>query len=275
MASDTAENRRLLSAPELPECAGPKLKAFRYRESPITWLEWIDRKEDVSESGRQGYVFKVKIRSKIYALKVFKFFNPSTYRDLIGPIRGRDVTTSELGFHTDPFFAECRAYAQIETRRKTQGLKRKDIADCYGYLGLRRADEEVLAEYGIDLWRDIPLDDEYRKRAAGSPVRALVKEYIGEEIDLDERTCKKMLAGVKWMNRNKILINDVRAQNFKGGYMLDFGLSWTQPHCLWQNTSRQRLKAILMADISMFEEMTEELGVGPRRSGRSSVYQRG
>ncbi|KAI8946434.1 kinetochore Sim4 complex subunit FTA2-domain-containing protein [Xylaria longipes] len=273
MASDTAENRRLLSAPKLPGCGGPKLKSFPYRKSPITWLEWINRNGDASDSGGQGYVFKVKIRSKIYALKVFKFFKPSTYRDSLGPVRGRDVTDSELGFHTDPFYAECRAYARIEARRKIQGLKRKDIADCYGYMGLTRADEKVLAGYGIDLWRDIHPYDEYRERAAGSPVRALVKEYIGEDVDLDERTRKNMLAGIKWMNRNKILINDVRAQNFKGGYLLDFGLSWTKPHCLWQNTSRQRLKAILIADISMFEEMTEDMGVGPRRSDRLNRMQ--
>ncbi|KAJ2992767.1 hypothetical protein NUW58_g2056 [Xylaria curta] len=217
MASNVEENRRLLSALELPECEGPKLKAFPYRNSPITWIEQISQPSDQSPSQAQGHVFKVEINSRIYALKVFKFFKPSTYRHTLGPIRQRDVPDLLLGFHTDPFYAECRAYAQIETQRKSQGLKRKDIADCYGFMALTRADEEVLEDYGIDLWWDIPPDDEYRKTAEGSPARALVKEYIEEDVEMDERTRKHMLTCVKWMNRNKILVNDIHVGNFKGG----------------------------------------------------------
>ncbi|KAI0460262.1 kinetochore Sim4 complex subunit FTA2-domain-containing protein [Xylaria acuta] len=269
MAGDVEENRRLLSALELPECEGPKLKAFPHRNSPITWIEWINQTNDESLSGGQGYVFKVEIKSRIYALKVFKFFKPSLYRHALGPIPRRAVTDVELGFHTDPFYAECRAYAQIEARRKSQGLKRKDIADCYGFLALTKADEEVLAEYGVDLWCDIPLDDGYRKRAEGSPVRALVKEYIEEDLEIDEKTIKHMATAIKWMNRNKILINDVYLRNFKGGYLLDFGSSWTKPHCLWQSTSRQRMIAVLTVDIVRFEEMMDEMGLGTRRSLRS------
>lgn len=135
-------------------------------------------------------------------------------------------------------------------------------------MGLTKADEEVLAGYGIDLWCDIPLHDEYRERAAGSPVRALVKEYIEEDVEPNERTCKKMRAGVRWMNRNQLLINDVHARNFKGGYLLDFGLAWTKPHCLWENISRSNLEIIMYGDWSRFEEMTETMGLGPRRSAR-------
>ncbi|RWA13485.1 hypothetical protein EKO27_g1629 [Xylaria grammica] len=269
MAGDVEENRRLLSAPELPECEGPKLKAFPYRDSRITWIEWINPIIDESTSGGEGYVFKVEINSRIYALKVFKFSNPSQYRIALGPMPKRPVTDAELGFHTDPFYAECRAYAQIETRRRIQGLKRKDIANCYGFMVLTREDEEVLAEYGIDLWCDIPLDDEYRIRAEGSPARALVKEYIEEDVEMDEKTRKHILATIKWMNRNKILINDIYPRNFKGGYLLDLGSSWTKPHCLWQNTSRQTLIAVLTADVVRFEEMVEEMGFGTGRSLRS------
>ncbi|KAI1327694.1 kinetochore Sim4 complex subunit FTA2-domain-containing protein [Xylariaceae sp. FL0255] len=264
MASDAAENRRLLSASYLPECEGPKLGAFPYRKSPITWLEWINEKE----SGGQGYVFKVKIRSIIYALKVFKFFKPSTHRNYLSPLSGHDVTDSELAFHTDPFYAECRAYARIESQRRIQGLKRKDIADCYGFMGLTMADEDVLETYGVDLWQDIPPYDEYRVRAAGSPVRALVKEYIEEDVELDEKTGKHILAGIKWMHRKNILIHDVCTRNYRAGYLLDFGLSWTKPHCLWQDTPPWRIEAMFIGDISGLQEMMGEVGLGPRRSDR-------
>ncbi|KAJ8124547.1 hypothetical protein O1611_g9094 [Lasiodiplodia mahajangana] len=269
MARDVKENRRLLSAFELPECEGPKLKAFPYRNSPITWIEWMNHADGVPLRGGEGYVFKVEINSKVYALKVFKFFNPLRYKNDLEPIRGKTVTDAELGFHTDPFYAECRAYGQIETCRKRQGLKRKYIADCYGFLALKKADEKVLGEYGIDLWCDIPPDDEFRKRAEGSPIRALVKEYIEDDVQIDERAVKRMATAIKWMNRNNILIADIHPRNYKNGYILDFGTSWTKPHCLWQSMSRSKLSVIIRIDRVRFEEMVEDLGLGPRRSLRS------
>ncbi|KAI0485997.1 kinetochore Sim4 complex subunit FTA2-domain-containing protein [Xylaria cf. heliscus] len=268
-ASEVEENRRLLSGLELPECEGPKLKAFPHRDSPITWLECISH-TNMPLLGGQGYVFKVEIKSRIYALKVFKFFKPSRYRDSLGPIFGQGVTDVELGFHTDPFYAECRAYAHIEARRKKQGLKRKDIADCYGFMALTKADEEVLEEYGIDLWCDIPPGDEYRMRAEGSPVRALVKEYIEEDVEMDEKTRKHLIAAIKWMNRNQIRIHDIHPGNFKGGYLLDLGLAWTKPHCLWRSVSRQRMPALLTVDLVRFEEMIDEMGFGTKNRLRSS-----
>ncbi|KAF2973418.1 hypothetical protein GQX73_g161 [Xylaria multiplex] len=268
MNSYVKENCRLLSSLELPECDGPKLKAFPDRGSPITWIEPINPRSDQSLSGGQGYVFKVEINSKIYALKVFKFFKPSTYRGSLGPIRGRNVTDRELEFHTDPFYAECRAYAQIKAQREIQGLKRKYIAECYGFLALTKADERVLEEYGVDLWCDFPSNDPYRNRAEGSPVRALVKEYIEEDFDIDEGTLKHMMSGIKWMNRKNILVNDIHPGNFKGPYLLDLGSSWTKPHCLWENMSRRKMRVILQEDIRTFEEMTDDMGLGRRRSPR-------
>ncbi|KAI1171532.1 kinetochore Sim4 complex subunit FTA2-domain-containing protein [Nemania sp. FL0916] len=274
MGSTVEHNRHLLySASELPQCEGPKLKAFPHRNSPVTWIEWINQTTDAAPSGGQGYVFKVQIKSRTYALKVFKFFYSSINRMPLGPIREKNVTDSELEFHTDPFYAECRAYAHIKAQKKKQGLKRKDIADCYGFLALKKEDEDVLTSYGVDPWSDYTADHEYRKRFEGSPVRALVKEYIADDVDMDQKTRKRMLASVKWMNRNNILINDVAERNFKGGYLLDFGLAWTKPHCLWQNLSRAQLPIALRADIVMFEEMLDELGFGWRRSTRLQLPQ--
>ncbi|KAI1121638.1 kinetochore Sim4 complex subunit FTA2-domain-containing protein [Nemania abortiva] len=269
MAGDAEENRRLLSGLELPECEGPKLKAFPHRNSPITWLEWINQTDGKPLRGGEGFVFKVEIDSKIYALKVFKFFIPWRHRHTLGSVARRTVTDDELGFHTDPFYAECRAYGQIEARRKKQGLKRKDIADCYGFLALTKADEEVLVKYGIDLWCDIPLDDEYRERAEGSPARALVKEYIEEDVTMDERTVKRIAKSIKWMNRNKILVVDILPRNFKGGYLLDFGTSWTWPHCIWRYIPPHRMRSLVTIDIVRLEELVEDLGFGTRRSLRS------
>ena len=66
MAGDAASNRQLMAALELPPCDGPKLRSFENRHAPIEWLNELGH----IELGEQGYVFKVKIKSRIYALKV-------------------------------------------------------------------------------------------------------------------------------------------------------------------------------------------------------------
>src|ERR1700733_8829818 len=56
-------------ANELPPCDGPKLQAFKYRNAGIEWLDLLN-KIDEWETPGQGYVFKVNILSRVYALKV-------------------------------------------------------------------------------------------------------------------------------------------------------------------------------------------------------------
>lgn len=59
---------------ELPPCKGPRLHVFPEHSSPIEWLGRIDGEDEnikgFSDSGKQGYVFKVRIDSQLYALKV-------------------------------------------------------------------------------------------------------------------------------------------------------------------------------------------------------------
>lgn len=70
MAGGIQTNRKLLLLNELPPCDGPRLHVFKYRRAPIEWLELLEKSSPESHSASQGYVFKVKINSKIYALKV-------------------------------------------------------------------------------------------------------------------------------------------------------------------------------------------------------------
>ncbi|KAI1124134.1 kinetochore Sim4 complex subunit FTA2-domain-containing protein [Nemania abortiva] len=255
-------NHRLLSSPELPPCDGPKLRAFRYRNDSIEWLGLVDDRPDPPDSSRQGYVFKVKIRSKVYALKVFKFFNPATYRPYVGRINGEPVSDDELAFHTDPFYAECRAYAHLQEARKKQGLKRRDFAECHGFLALNKEDAAYLEEdLGIDLWDARPNDD-YRRRAEGSPARAIVKDFIATDNVFDKKTLKRMRKGLKWINKHDVLVGDIQTHNYKGGLLVDFGLAWTKPHCRWATLSKHEKDDIHLRDLVQFQEMVDDLGFG-------------
>lgn len=166
-----------------------------------------------------------------------------------------------LAFHTDPFYAECRAYDQVNRieEKRRQGSKWKLAARCHGFISLKRKDELILAERGIDLWEDIPEDDEYRKLAEGSPIRAIVKDYVeDEETAMNLPTLKAILRNVHAMNRQGILHRDIRASNFKAGLVVDFGSAWTKPHCIMDAVPVHVSENWKWTDLRMFEDMVEE-----------------
>ncbi|KAH8742484.1 kinetochore Sim4 complex subunit FTA2-domain-containing protein [Diaporthe sp. PMI_573] len=253
-----------MSSAELPPCDGPKIQAFKHRFSPIYWAECIGGiGENGEDIGSQAYVFKVEIQLKTYALKVFKFFNPSTQSFVLGPILGRQLDADELAFHTDPFFAECRAYGRIEEARAKEKRARQVAAQCYGFLILGASEVERLKKNGFDLWpEDLPPGHEYRTMADGSPVRALVKEYIEDDQDPDLRAMSWMLKDIRFLNRNGCLNRDIKRDNYRNGLLVDFGCAWTEPHCLIRLAGKERVENWKKADRVQFDTMARELGFG-------------
>ncbi|KAH8761543.1 hypothetical protein F5883DRAFT_562153 [Diaporthe sp. PMI_573] len=63
-------------------------------------------------SETDGYVFEVKIQSRVYALKVFKFFHPHSTMYYWRVYLGSSTPLKKMIYYTDPFFAECRAYGR-------------------------------------------------------------------------------------------------------------------------------------------------------------------
>lgn len=49
--------------------SAPKLQPFEYQDDPIEWRRRLDV-EQTGQNGTNAYVFEVKIRSRVYALKV-------------------------------------------------------------------------------------------------------------------------------------------------------------------------------------------------------------
>lgn len=193
----------------------------------------------------------------------FKFFNPSTQKFVLGPTRGRLLNDDELAFHTDPFFNECRAYGRIEEARAKERRVRKVAARCYGFLVLGARDEARLERDGFDLWPDdLPPGHEYRVMAEGSPVRALVKEYIEDDQDPDLRAMNWMLKNIRFLNRNKCLNRDIKRDNYRDGLLVDFGCTWTEPHCLFRLANIEEVENWKKTDRVQFDTMARKLGLG-------------
>ena len=196
-----------------------------------------------------------------------------------------------LAFHTDPFFAECRAYARIQdyqrqrpTLRKKASSKNerqrklnvsKVAAVCYGFLAVKVADgDDYLLKQGIDLWSDFDPDDDYRLDAEGSPIRALVKEYIpvpsspSIEKKLPVRYYKQMLRTIRTLNKTfRIVHRSIRLEAFhrNNGLIISFAFAWTlDPHCIMDVTVDYIAEAWRDADLVMFDDIAEEAGVADK-----------
>ncbi|KAI0870373.1 kinetochore Sim4 complex subunit FTA2-domain-containing protein [Hypoxylon argillaceum] len=270
MASTVKANKRLLDSNLLPPCKGPKLHAFADSGAPITFLELLERRESY---GFQAYVFKVLIKSRVYALKVFKFYKPSDGKALLSKMREEMVTDELAAFHCDPFYAECRAYGRIEELKKQGIIKRKVAAECYGFLGLRASEEEEINRMGAKLW-DLPKEDDYRKRAEGSPARAIVKEFIEGTTRLGLRTSRHMLQSLRLLNEHGIYLRDFKRENYKAGVLLDFGSSWTTPHSIMDSVPDEVAEIWKSADMQMFDDMLEECNLHFRlRAEPNTRYQ--
>lgn len=60
------------------------------------------------------------------------------------------------------------------------------------------------------------------------------------------------------MNHRGVYNGDIRLDNFKGGRLVDFGSSFTQPHLIVKAMSQERAKDLELMDLSQLEEMIED-----------------
>lgn len=160
----------------------------------------------------------------------------------------------------DPFYAECRAYGKMQ--RSTAVIRKKSAqiaVPCHGYILLKDQDKKLLMKRGINL--EIPNQVYQETAPENCSVRAIVKDYIPGGSGFTNTTISSIEKGIAFLNGLGIYNMDISLQNFRGGRIVDFGLSYTEPHALLdaqdsdaQNTSR-------ISDRYSLERMAEEEGI--------------
>ncbi|KAI1112847.1 kinetochore Sim4 complex subunit FTA2-domain-containing protein [Nemania sp. NC0429] len=244
--------------PPLPPGGGPQLNAFHDFGATIKWVKRLD----TDREGNQGYVFQVIIGSSEYALKVFKFSHPKLdqiYQDFI---LERELPLNQAIWYTDPFYAECRAYGRIREGFESRLVTEQTAVKCHGYLLLNKNDARWLRKEGIDLDDEL-LDQELRGAMGGDTrVRAIVKRLEKNTTVIHAGNIRKAWRSVRLLNdRLKIYNMDIKADNFIGSRLVDFGSSWTEPHKLLEFLEEKREKmgkSLRLKDKVNFEEMIEE-----------------
>ncbi|KAI0411515.1 kinetochore Sim4 complex subunit FTA2-domain-containing protein [Xylaria grammica] len=245
--------------PPLPPGGGPQLTPFNKGLGDT--IKWIKRL-DVDREDNDGFVFHVSIGSKEYALKVFKFSHPLLnrfYRDLS---LKRTLPLEEALWYTDPFYAECRAYGRIQEGFDSRTVRQQTAVKCHGYLLLNKTESRWLEREGIDLGHEL-LDLELREALGGDTrVRAIVKQFEEGPTKVHAGNVRKAWRSVRLLNESLKLYNmDIKADNFIGFKLVDFGSSWTEPHKLLDYLEEDRenmAKAFRLKDTVNFEDMIEE-----------------
>lgn len=169
----------------------------------------------------------------------------------------------------DPFYAECRAYGRINEiyARRHHGkdprtLKNEDLlaVTCYGYILLTAAHERALAsKFGFfDFERD-------PEQHGSQPVRAIVKKYVSPpSLDTKVRSVKRMLSDLKTMHRNGLYPIDIRAENYRSGLLVDFGMALTTPSCVLDVVPKSISIRERGRGLGEFDYMIEEAGIKTR-----------
>ncbi|KAF7555028.1 hypothetical protein G7Z17_g2465 [Cylindrodendrum hubeiense] len=245
------------STKELPPCHGPKLHVFQHQNSPIKWMERLDIDREEGEE-TEGYVFRAKIRTREYAIKVFKFYNPLSSKYFWGPLLGEDTALETAAYYTDPFFAECRAYGRIKEATKKRSLKAQIAIPCHGFIFLKENDERTLSKLGID-FGIARIDSDFQQNTEGGwRVRAIVKDLAPQDTGVDKKSVGKILRGIRALNKHKIYNMDIHLDNFRNGQLVDFGSSWTEPHLLLDAQHDHAARNSKLSDLEKFDEMIED-----------------
>ena len=158
--------------------------------------------------------------------------------------------------HFDPFYAECRAYGRIGDRKHNG----KVAVRCYGFTAVSALQEVALSEtFGVSEW-DRP-SEQYNLPVAGrQSFRAIVKDLIEDQTPFTEMMVNRMLRDLKSLRRMALYVRDVKESNYKGGKLVDFSVSWTQPHIMLSDRlfDLEAIKQDIDWELALFDEMIED-----------------
>ncbi|KAI0801630.1 kinetochore Sim4 complex subunit FTA2-domain-containing protein [Xylaria sp. FL0064] len=241
-----------MATPLPHKIVGPKLGPFNGDLETIQFVRVLssDDVEVSTDEMPHSRVFQVSIEGKPFALKVFNFFSIEE----IWPITlGKDhlLKPNVVRHHLDPFYAECRAFGSLVENKKDDEL----AVRCHGYVLLPRAvEQQIERQFGISDWNRKAEDE-------GSPLRAIIKDYIECKTPCGRKTYGAMRKNLEEFNELGIYNMDVRKANYLGGRLFDFSIAITVPHLsFWLKLqSIERIVEDMDDDLACFDEMVEGL----------------
>ncbi|KAI1749960.1 hypothetical protein F4782DRAFT_510848 [Xylaria castorea] len=98
-------------------------------------------------------------------------------------------------------------------------------------------------------------------RGQGSPIRAIVKDYIRFKTVCGRKTLSTMRSNLGKLNDMGIFYMDVREDNYCSGRLFDFSIALTSPHVwLWPDLrSRDQIFKDCRDDLISFDRMAKNV----------------
>jgi len=140
-------------------------------------------------------------------------------------------------FHSDPFYAECRAYGRINYKSRKTPIA---VAACHGFLSLPASHaQEILEKFNIENWnRNVA---EYALPVSSqSPFRCIVKDFVEpRKTTVSEKDVLYMFKTLKALNRIGVYVIDIRPPNYVNETLIDLSAAWTTPHFMFKRGYRR------------------------------------
>lgn len=239
---------------------GPKLGKFKDgKHKKVQFVKGLG-------SGAHSHVWKVKIDSRVYALKMFRHIRAEEENAAsAAKLERLGIDLQLLNDQLTPFNCEARAYGRLKETGN------EDIAwKCYGYIAL---DE---ATYSSIVWDKIGLprkdwfsqytntDEEVADRPV-FPILALVKEFIPDASKLgalDMAKAHDMAQNINKLHSIGITHRDIQDRNYVDSRIMDFSTSWTVPNIRLDRALKWDPKQLIdeadTNDYFMFDDMIEK-----------------
>ncbi|KAL1861195.1 hypothetical protein Plec18170_001710 [Paecilomyces lecythidis] len=217
-------------------------------------------------SGGAGYVFKIWMNHRFYALKMFKFDNP---RLLPSNFKGK-----QRKYHHNRFFKECRANASLISR----GLNGRFTPFCHGWAYVSvELELEVACRFNVQpfLW-DRPRGKENDR------VQAILFDWISGhmlyDVPLTRKLADQLRSALSGLHSASMAHQDIRAPNIlvsrheNRAYFIDLDSSTALPNTFF---SQEDLAAFQDLDCRNLEigfgfcQLAEENIVDTERLGLS------
>lgn len=158
-------------------------------------------------------------------------------------------------FHTDPFYAECRAYGRIEEAQIKGSFRSPRVIPCHGFLFLKDKDKLLLQGRGIDLGSG---SDLIHETGGNDRVRAIVKSLASPDPGVNSTSLRGILSDIRWLRKLQIYNRDIRVENFRDGKLIDFGSAATEPHCILSAFDKAEAIDARLEDLILFDNMVTE-----------------
>ncbi|KAI0187856.1 kinetochore Sim4 complex subunit FTA2-domain-containing protein [Xylaria flabelliformis] len=231
---------------------GPKLGPFNGKLDNIQFKRLLNSEAAEHSTGSipHSRVFQVSIEGKIFSLKVFNFFS---VQELWPTLIGNEHLLNDniVRHHLDPFYAECRAFGRLVEMNKDDEL----AVRCHGYVFLPRTIErQIERQFRISDWNRKAEDE-------GSPLRAIVKDYIKWKTLCHRKTFETMRKNLEELNDLGVYNMDIRKANYLGGRLFDFSIAATVPHFSFSMKFRHidNILEDMADDLDFFDSMVEEV----------------